>query len=59
MNCPECGSYTKNGCGAWWHDTAPDTATNGCELHGWEPCLMCRDAPGADVPSDARPGPAA
>lgn len=22
--CPECGSFTKDGCGAAWHDDAPE-----------------------------------
>lgn len=40
-SCPECESYTINGCGAKWHDTAPIEVLFGCERHGWDTCGLC------------------
>lgn len=47
VHCPECGSYTKNGCGAAWHDSAPETTDHGCARHGWDDCPLCEVKPWA------------
>jgi hypothetical protein len=56
--CEECGSRTRNGCGAEAHDSLPETVEGGCPGHGiteWE-CRMCALAsPVQEGAEDARP----